>query len=57
MPKSSAETTRTSVQKYKNAGLIQAKIWTHPEEAHRVRLHAAEQPKTKRILGYLKGKA
>ena len=33
MSKSSAETTRDSVQKYKNAGLIQAKVWVHPEEA------------------------
>ena len=56
MPKSSAETTRNSVQKYKNAGLIQAKVWVHPKEAQAVRLYAAKQPLTKPLLDYLKGK-
>ena len=56
MPKSSAEATRDSVQKYRNAGLIQAKIWIHPKEAWKVRLYAAKQALTKPILDYLKGK-
>jgi quinolinate synthase len=56
MSKSSAQATRDNVVKYKNAGLIQAKIWVHPEEAHGVRLHAAKQPKTKPILEYLKAR-
>lgn len=55
MPKSSAETTRDSVQKYRNAGLIQAKVWIHPEEAQKVRLYAAKQALTKPLLDYLKG--
>ena len=54
MPKSSAETTRDSVEKYRKAGLIQAKIWVHPAEALKVRLYAAKQLLTKPILDYLR---
>lgn len=45
----SAESTSRNVAKYREAGLIQAKVWTHPDETPAVRDYAAEQPKTKAI--------
>ena len=53
-PMTGAERTRASTQKYRAAGLIQAKVWTHPDEAPGVRAYAAEQPLTKAILDELK---
>ncbi len=55
MTKSSADATRDSVQKYRRAGLIQAKVWTHPTEAWAVRLYAGRQPNTHQALKRLKG--
>lgn len=45
----SAESTRRNVDKFRDAGLIQAKIWTHPDEAADIRAYAARQPLTKAI--------
>lgn len=53
-PVSNADRTRNSVQKYKDAGLIQAKVWVHPDEAAAVRVYAAKKPKTKTVLKKLK---
>ena len=53
-PLSSADRTRNSVKKYKDAGLIQAKVWVHPDEAAKVRIYAGKQPETKAILKDLK---
>ena len=47
--KTSAERTQKSVQKKKDAGLIHAKVWVHPDEAAKVRAYAAKQPLTKAI--------
>ena len=41
--------TQKSVQKKRDAGLIQAKVWVHPDEADKVRAYAAKQPLTKAI--------
>ena len=38
-----------SVRLRKNAGLIQAKVWVHPDEADAVRAYAGKKPKTKAI--------
>lgn len=48
-PVSGADRTRNSVKRKKDAGLIQAKVWVHPDEAAKVRAYAAKQPKTKAI--------
>lgn len=53
-PLTSAETTRRSVKKRQEAGLIYGKVWMHPDEAASIREHAANQPKTKAILEGLK---
>lgn len=53
-PVSQADRTRSSVQKYKDAGLIQAKVWVHPDEAPATRAYAGKKPKTKAILSKLK---
>ena len=53
-PMTGADRTRASTKKYKAAGLIQAKVWAHPDEAPGVRAYAAEQPLTKAILDELK---
>lgn len=42
--------TQKSVQKRKDAGLIQAKVWVHPDEAGTVRTYAGKKPLTKAIL-------
>ncbi len=49
MPKTSAESTRDNVLKYRDAGLIQTKTWVHPDEAKALRNAAQKLPKTKRI--------
>ncbi len=49
-PKSNADSVRDSVKRKKDAGLIQAKVWVHPEEAAAVRKYAARKPKTKECL-------
>lgn len=49
-----AITTARSKQRYKEAGLTEIKVWTHPDEAAKVREHAANNPKTKRIRRQLK---
>ena len=49
-PKTNAEAVRDHVKRRKAAGLIQAKVWVHPEEADAVRRYAARKPKTKEIL-------
>lgn len=46
----SAERTKRSVKKRKDAGLIQIKVWVDPEEADAVRKYAARKPLTKVIL-------
>lgn len=45
-----AERTKKSVQKRKDAGLMQIKVWVDPEEADAVRKYAARKPLTKEIL-------
>ena len=52
--KTNSQCVKDSVKKYQDAGLIQAKVWTHPDEALDVREHAADNPKTKLILKELK---
>jgi hypothetical protein len=54
--KRSATAIRTARNKerYKDAGLTEIKVWTHPDEAPNVREHAANNPKTKRIRKRLK---
>ena len=55
----SAKSTRKNVEKYRNAGLRQIKVWVTDEtiapdyivtEADRIRAYAAKLPKTKAIL-------
>jgi len=45
-----AQRQARSVQRRKDAGLIQAKVWVHPDEAAAVRAYAAKKPKTKAAL-------
>lgn len=45
-----ADRVRNSVKRRKAAGLIQAKVWVHPDEAGAVRKYAAKKPLTKAIL-------
>ena len=54
--KTNSQCVKDSVKKYNDAGLMQAKVWVHPEEAKAVRNYAACKPKTKLILKELKGK-
>jgi len=44
----SQRVTRNSDKK-KDAGLMRANIWVHPDEVENVRKYAAKQPKTKAI--------
>lgn len=53
-PRTGSERTSASVAKYRKAGLIQAKVWTHPNEADQLRSYAYKQPLTKLILSALK---
>jgi len=48
-----AERTRRSVKLRKDAGLIQAKVWVHPDEADAVRAYASKKPATKAVLATL----
>ncbi len=48
--KTNADYVRDHVARRKEAGLIQAKVWVHPEEADAVRKYAARKPKTKEIM-------
>ena len=45
-----AQRQARSVKRKKAAGMIQAKVWVHPDEAAKVRAYAAKQPKTKAAL-------
>lgn len=45
-----AQRVARSVQKKKDAGLIQAKVWVHPDEADAVRAYAGKKPLTKQCL-------
>lgn len=52
--KTGAQRVAGSVKRYKDAGLIQAKVWVHPEEADSVRTYASKKPLTKAIRKELK---
>lgn len=54
--KRSATAIRTarSNARYRDAGLEQIKVWTHPDEKEKVRKYAAKNPLTKAIRSVLK---
>lgn len=45
-----AQRVAASVKRRKDKGLIQAKVWVHPDEAKAVREYAAKKPLTKSII-------
>lgn len=53
-PLTGAQRVAASVERYRAAGLVQVKIWTHPDEAEAVRMYAAKKPLTKAIREALK---
>ncbi|MCH9712690.1 MAG: hypothetical protein K0U20_08720 [Proteobacteria bacterium] len=48
-----AERVARSVKRRKDVGLIQAKVWVHPDEADAVRNYAGKKPQTKAALASL----
>ena len=54
VPLSNTARNKRSVAKYRKAGLIQAKVWVHPDESDKTRSYAAKQPLTKPILKALR---
>ncbi len=53
--KTGAQRTQSYKQRRKDAGLIQIKVWVHPDEGSLVRKYAAKQPLTKKIIKWLIG--
>ena len=53
-PVTTANRVKASNKRRKDAGLIQGKVWFHPDDSDAVRAYAAKRPKTKQILTALK---
>lgn len=53
-PLTASQRVKRSNQRKRDAGLINPRVWMHPDDAGKVRAYAAKQPKTKAILKSLK---